>query len=134
MKTPSRSVNNIEENKTQLQNTTDVKPVHNSDVNFISQDYYVIMTSEGDESSNSSVDEKGDPKYLFVKFGNSEFNIMVDTGSVVSLITKRIAQENETHYSSAWWGRQPNSIKLESFNNSPIKNLGNLYCEVQSNS
>ena len=107
MKTPNGSVNNIEENRTQLQNTTDVNLVHTSDVNFISQDYYVITTSEGDESSNSSVDENGDPKYLFVKFGNSEFNIIVDTGSVVSLITKPIAQENKTHYNSAWRSRQP---------------------------
>ena len=58
---------------------------------------------------------------------------MVDTGSVVSLITKRIAQEIESHDSSAWWRRQPNSLKLKSFNISPIKNLGTLYCEVQKN-
>ena len=58
---------------------------------------------------------------------------MVVTGSMASLITKRIAQEIESHNSSAWWSRQPNSMKLKSFNNSPIKNLGTVYCEVKSN-
>ena len=58
---------------------------------------------------------------------------MVNTGSVVSPITKRIAQENELHDSSAWWIRQPNSMKLKSFNISPIKNLVTMYCDVQSN-
>ena len=56
---------------------------------------------------------------------------MVDTGSVVSLITKRIAQEIESHDSSAWWGRHPISMKLKSFNISAIKNLGTLYSGVQ---
>ena len=97
-------------------------------------DYYVNMISEGDDSPKNFVDEKDDPKYLFVKFGNSEFNIVVDTGSVGSLTNKRIAQEIELHHSSAWWSLQLNSMKLKSFNNSPIKNLGTLSCDVQSNS
>ena len=87
------------------------------------------MTSEGDESPNISVVENGDPKYLIVKFGNSEFNILVDMGCVVSVITKRIAQKIESHDSSAWWCRQPNSMNLKSLNNSPIKNLGTLYSD-----
>ena len=57
---------------------------------------------------------------------------MVVTGSVVSPITKRIAQEIELHESFAWWNRQPNSMKLKSFNNSPIEHLGTMFCDVQS--
>ena len=52
--------------------------------------------------------------------------MIVDTGSVVSLITKSIAQKIESHDSSAWWNRQPISMKLKSLNNSPIKHLGTL--------
>ena len=90
------------------------------------------MISEGDDSSHNSVEENGGPKNFFLKVGNSEINIMIDTGSVVSLITKRIAQQIELHDISAWWSRQPNSRKLKSFNNSPIKKLGTMFCDVQS--
>ena len=117
MKTPNRAVNNIEENKTQLENTTDVNLVHTSDVNSSyrdsDEDYYNKMTSEGDNSPKNSVDENGYPKYRIVNFGNNKFNIMVETGSVVSLITKRIAQEIESDNTSAWWSCQPNSMKLK---------------------
>ena len=91
------------------------------------------MITDESVSPNKLVDENGDPKYLFVKLGNSELNIMLDTGSVASLVTKRIAQEIESHDSSVWWSRQPNSMRLKSFNNSPIQNLGTLYCYVHSN-
>ena len=90
------------------------------------------MIFVGDVSPNNSLDENEDPKYLFVKIGNSKNNIMVDTGSVVSPITKRIAQEMQSHDSSAEWSGQPNSMNPKSFNISPIKNLGTLYCDVQS--
>ena len=59
--------------------------------------------------------------------------MMVDAISVVSLITKWIAQVIESHDSSAWRSRQSSSMKLKSFNNSPIKNLETQYCDVQSN-
>ena len=45
---------------------------------------------------------------------------MVDTVSVVSIVTEQIAQEIESHDSSARWIRQPYSMRLKSFNNSPI--------------
>ena len=82
---------------------------------------------------NKLVDENGDTEYLFVKLGNSEFNIMVGASSLVSLVTKRIAQETKSHDSSAWWSHQPILMRLKSFNNSPIQNLGTLYCDIQSN-
>ena len=91
------------------------------------------MISEENDSPNKPVDANGDPIYIFVKLGNSEFNIMVDTGSVVSLVTNRIAEEIKSHDNSAWWSRHPNSIRLKSFNNSPFQNLGTLYCAVQWN-
>ena len=90
------------------------------------------MISEGDVSPNNSLDENEDPKHPFVKFGDSKINIMVDTGSLVSPITKRIALEFESHDISAEWSGQPNSMNPKSFNISPIKNLGTLYCDVQS--
>ena len=136
MKTSNRAVNDIEENEIQLENTTNVNLVHNSDVyssyTDADDDYYVNMVSEGNDSPNKLVDENWDPKYLFVTLGNSEINIMVDTGIVVIFVTKRVAQEVESHDNSAWWSCQPNSIRLTSFNNSPIQNLGNMYCDIES--
>ena len=105
IETSNRAVNIIEENKNQLENTTDVHLVHNSDVNSSYTDsdenYYVNMISKGNDSPNKSVDEIGDPKHLFVKLGNSEFNIVVEAVSVICLVTERIAQEIESHHSSA---------------------------------
>ena len=128
-------LSNVEENETQLNNTTDVNLVHASDVNSSNrvsdEDYYVNMISEGDDSPKNFVDENNDPKYLFLKFGNSEFNIVVDTGSVVSLTTKRIAEEIELHHSSAWWSLQLNSMKFKRFKNSPVKNLGTMSGNVK---
>ena len=90
MKTSYRSVNNVKENETELVHTLDV----NSSYTYSDEDYYVNMVSEGDDSTINSADENGDPKYLFVKFGISKYNIMVDTVSVVSLITKTESSGN----------------------------------------
>ena len=136
-KTPNRAVNNIEEHGDQFEDTTDVNLVDILDLNSSymdsDEDYYVNMITDECVSPNKLVDENGDPKYFFVKLDNSEFNIMVDAGSVVSLVTKQKAQETESHDSSAWWSRQPNSMRTKIFNNSAIQNLGTLYCDVQSN-
>ena len=82
-------VSNVEENEIQLEDTTDVNLVHNSDVSSSctdsDEDYYVNMISEENDSPNKPVEANGDPIYFLVKLGNSEFNIMVDTGSVAVL-------------------------------------------------
>ena len=51
------------------------------------KDWCVSIVNNENESPNDVSDENGDPKYLFGKLGNTEKNIRVDTGSLVSLIT-----------------------------------------------
>ena len=58
---------------------------------------------------------------------------MVDTGIVVSLVTRKMAREIEKTDGNTWWNHRANRTQLRKYNNSPIQNLGLLYCEVESN-
>ena len=58
---------------------------------------------------------------------------MIDIGSVASLVTKRMARETKETHGNAWWNHTTNRTQLRSSNDSPIQNLGTLYCEIESN-
>ena len=58
---------------------------------------------------------------------------MVDSGSSHSLITERMAREIEVRDKNSWWSRKNNPVNLRSFTNTPIKNRGTLYCDVECN-
>ena len=58
---------------------------------------------------------------------------MVDSGSSNSFITERMAHEIEERDKNSWWSRNTNPTNPRSFTNTPIKNKGTLYCDVQCN-
>ena len=58
---------------------------------------------------------------------------MVDSGSSNSLITERMAREIEDQDKNSWWSRKTYPTNLRSFTNTPIKNKGTMYCDVQCN-
>ena len=91
-------------------------------------------SSSDDHGINFTLDESdtepNEPKYLFTNLGNRGYNIMVDTGSIVCLVTKRIAREIDEADSNAWWRPTTNRTHLKPFNNTPIKSLGTLHCDV----
>ena len=58
---------------------------------------------------------------------------MVDSGSSNSLTTERMAREIEDRDKNSWGSRKTNPTNLRSFTNTPIKNNGTMYCDVQCN-
>ena len=89
------------------------------------EDYMVNLVSPTDGPTT--------PTKLNEKLGNTKYWVMVDSGSSNSLITERMAREIEDRDKNSWWSRKTNPTKLRSFTNTPIKNRGTMYCDVQSN-
>ena len=46
---------------------------------------------------------------------------------------RRMAHEIEERDKNSWWSRKTNPTNLRSFTNTPIKNKGTVYCDVQCN-
>ena len=95
----------------------------------------ITHDSEEDYSVNlvSPTDGSATPTKLNVKFGNTKYWVMVDSGSSQSLITERMAREIKVRDKNSWWNRKTNPVNLRSFTNTPIKNRGTLYCDVECN-
>ena len=91
--------------------------------------------SEKDYSVNlvSPTEGSTTPTKLNVTFGNNKYWVMVDSGSSNSLFTERMAHEIEERDKNSWWSRKTNPTNLWNFTNTPIKNKGTLYCDVQCN-
>ena len=58
---------------------------------------------------------------------------MVDSGSSNSLITERMAHEIDDRDKNSWWSRKTNPTNLRSFTNTPIRNVGTMYCNIECN-
>ena len=66
------------------------------------------------------------PTKLHIKFGNTKYWVMVDSGSSNSLVTERMAHEIEDRDKNSWWSRKTNPTNSRSFTNTPIRNVGTL--------
>ena len=125
----NRNINEIEERN---------EPPYEDNINLVSlNDEIESIThdSEEDYSVNlvSPTDGLATPTKLNVKFGNTKYWVMVDSGSSHSLITERMAREIEVRDKNSWWSRKTNPVNLRSFTNTPIKNRGTLYSDVECN-
>ena len=58
---------------------------------------------------------------------------MVDSGSSNSLVTEIMAHDIENRDKNSWWSRKTNPTNLRSFTNTPIENVGTLYCDKECN-
>ena len=74
-----------------------------------------------------------EPLNAKVPFGEVQANAMIDPGSVVSLITKTLANRIFRTTPSAKWITTKERRKLKCFSNEPIKVLGNLEKTVTYN-
>ena len=81
----------------------------------------------------SPTDGPTTPTKLNVKLGNTKYWVMADYGSSNSLVTERRACEIEDRDKNSWWSRKTNPTNLRSFINTPFKNKGTMYCDVQCN-
>ena len=125
---PKPRVNNVE------------KDDQNEDVNQIS------ANSDPDLESNYSSDEDNcvaavsstdsttsvDAINLPVIFGKTPTNVLVDSGSVCTIINESLANSIISHDSKSKWIREANPKQLKTFSNEPIHTVGILQTSIQS--
>ena len=125
----NRNINEIEErNESQREDNINMVSL-NDEIERIThdseEDYSVILVSPTDGPAS--------PNKHNVKFGNTKYWVMLDSSSSNSLITERMARETELRDKNSWWSRKTNPINLRSFTNTPIKNKGTVYCDIEFN-
>ena len=64
-----------------------------------SEDDYMVNLISPTETSPT-------PTKLHIKFGNTKYWVMVDSGSSNSLVTERMAHEIEDREKNSWWSRK----------------------------
>ena len=107
-------------------------------INMISLQAEIHSTygnSDEDYSVNmlDTTNDPTTPSKLHVQYGHSKFWVMVDSGSSTSIVTEQMAKDIEARDSNTWWSRTTNPVQLKSYTNTPIKNLGTLYCDIECN-
>ena len=125
---PKPRVNNVE------------KDDQTEDVNPISADFDPDLKSNysSDEdncvASVSSVDftTSVEAVNLPVVFGDTATNVLVDSGSVLTII-KSLADSIISQDPNSKWIREANPKQLKTFSNEPIQTLGILQTSIQSN-
>ena len=88
-------------------------------------DYSVNMMEKPDDPTT--------PSKLHFQYGHSKFGVVVDSGSSTCIVTEQMAKDIEVRDSNTWWSRTTNSVKLKSYTDTPIKNLGTLCCDIECN-
>ena len=70
---------------------------------------------------------------LPVVFGNTATNVLVDLGSVCTIINESLADSIISQDPNSKWIRKANPKQLKTFSNEPIQTLGILQTSIQSN-
>ena len=70
---------------------------------------------------------------LPVTFGNTATNVLVDLGSVCTIVNESLADSIVSQDSNSKWIREANPKQLKTFFNEPIHTLGILQISIQSN-
>ena len=70
---------------------------------------------------------------LPVVLGNTATNVLVDSGSVCTIINESLANSIVSQDSKSKWIREANSKQLKTFSNEPIHTLSILQTSIQSN-
>ena len=108
------------------------------DVNQISIDF------DPDLESNYSSDEDNcvattefttsvEALNLPVTIGNTATNVLVDSGSVCTIVNESLATSIVSQDPNSKWIREANPKQLKTFSNEPIHTLGTLQTSIQSN-
>ena len=126
---PKPRVNNVEKddqvedvNQNSVDFDTDLESKYSSD-----EDNCVAAISSTDFAT--SVDAINLPVVL----GNTATNVLVDSGSVCTIINESLANSIVSQDSNSKWIRVANPKQLKTFSNEPIHTLGILPTSIQSN-
>ena len=69
---------------------------------------------------------------LTVVLGNTATNVLLDSGSVCTIINESLANSIVSQDSNSKWIREANPKQLKNFSNEPIHTLGILHTSIQS--
>ena len=78
-------------------------------------------------------DDSTTPSKLQIQYGYSKFWVMVDSRSSTSIVKEHMAKDIEARDRNTWWSGTINPVKLKSYTDNPIKNLGTLYSDIECN-
>ena len=124
---PKPRVNNVE------------KDDQTEDVNQISADFDPDLESNyssGEDNCVASVSSADfttsvETVNLPVVFGNTATNVLVDSGSVCTIINESLADSSISQDPNSKWIREANPKQLKTFSNEPIQTLGILQTSIQ---
>ena len=126
---PKPRVNNVEkDDQTEVVNQISANFDSDLESNYSSdEDNCVASISSAD--STTSVEAINLP----VVFGNTATNVLVDSGSVCTLINESLADSIISQDLNSKWIREANPKQLKTFSNEPIQTLGILQTSIRSN-
>ena len=103
----------------------------------LNPDAHSIYDDSADEYSVNMMETPDDHttlSKLHIQYGHIKFWVMVDSGSSTSIVTEQLVKVIEARDRNTCWSRTTNPVKLKSYTDTPIKNLGTLYCDLECNS
>ena len=125
---PKPRVNNVEKddqvedvNQTSADFDPDLESNYSSD-----EDNCVAVVSSTDLTTSMTAIN------LPVIFGNTSTNVLVDSGSVCTIINESLANSIISHDSKSKWIRGANPKQLKTFSNEPIHTVGLIQTSIQS--
>ena len=126
---PRARVNNVE------------KDDQAEDVNQISIDFDPDLESNYSSDEDNCVATVSSTEFttsmeainLPVTIGNTTTNVLVDSGSVCTIVNESLATSIVSQDSNLKWIREANPKQLKTFSNEPIHTLGTLQTSIQSN-
>ena len=102
----------------------------------LNPDIRATYDDSADDYSVNILDKTDDPttpSKLHIQYGHSKFWVMVDSRSSTSIVTEQMPKDIEARDSNTWWSRKTTPVQLKSYKETPIKNLGTLYCDIECN-
>ena len=111
------------------------------DVNQISIDFDPDLESNYSSDEDNCVAAVSSTEFttsveainLPVTIGNTATNVLVDSGSVCTIVNESLATSIVSQDSNSKWIREANPKQLKTFSNEPIHTLGILQTSIQSN-
>ena len=124
---PKPRVNNVEKDD-QVEDVNQISADFDPDLESncsSDEDNCVPVVSSTDLTSMTAVN-------LPVIFGNTSTNVLVDSGSVCTIINESLANSIISHDSKSKWIREANPKQLKTFSNEPIHTVGIIQTSIQS--
>ena len=126
---PRPRVNNVEKDD-QAEDVNQISIDFDPDLESnYSSDEEICVAKMSSTESTTSVEAINLP----VTIGNTATNVLVDSGSVCTIVNESLATSIVSQDPNSKWIREANPKQLKTFSNEPIHTLGTLQTSIQSN-